>query len=107
MKISKISALVGVTFLIFSIFSLAFSFNAWAGARTTRVKYDLKPMKTMGASNSYILSGPDAEKAMKDINALKKDCCSCRKVGNEITCTGKASSDCCIKVFESLGITPK
>jgi len=69
------------------------------------VKYDLKQMKAAGAPNSYVLIGPDAEKAMKEINALRKDCCSCRKVGNEIICTGKGSSDCCIKIFESLGIT--
>lgn len=106
MKISKISIVIGVIFLISSILSLAFSFNAWAGA-PVKVKYDLKPMKTAGASNSYVLSGPDASKAMKEINAQKKDCCSCRKVGNEMICTGKGSGDCCIKVFESLGITPK
>jgi hypothetical protein len=103
MKVSKI-LMVGVCFLIFPILSLSFASKAWAPAGT-KVKYDLKQMKAAGAPNSYVLSGPDAEKAMKEINALKKDCCSYRKVGNEIVCSGKGNSDCCVKIFESLGIT--
>jgi hypothetical protein len=104
MKISRISIVVGTVFLIFSILSLAFSFNAWAGP-SPKVKYNLKQMRAAGAPNSYVLSGPDAVKTMEKINAQKKDCCSCRKVGSEIICAGKGSSDCCVKVFESLGIT--
>jgi len=102
MKISKI-LMVGVFFLIFSILSLGAPSNADAAYEFYVKIKGTKQQRT--TSNSYVLSGPDAEKVMKEINALKKDCCSCRKVGNEIICTGKGSSDCCDEMFKSLRTT--
>jgi hypothetical protein len=96
MRILRI-LVVGV---VFSILSLGIPLNADA-ALNAYLK--LKgPIKLGVSSSGYVLSGADAEKAMQAINALKRDCCSCSKVGKEIICKGKGTSDCCLKTLKSL-----
>ncbi len=100
MKISKV-LVVGVFFLVFSILSLVIPLNADA-ALNAYLK--LKEATELGATSSgYVLSGPDAEKAMQAINSLKRDCCNCSKVGKEIICTWKkGTSDCCANTLQYL-----
>lgn len=100
MKILNI-LVIGVALLVFSLLLLDIPLNADAALN---VFLKLKePIKLGATSSGYVLSGPDAEKAMQAINALKRDCCSCSKVEKEINCTWKkGTSDCCANTLKSI-----